>query len=1066
MSDTEYDNASDDDADDDWMVEAAVPPSPDRLRSHDRAFQSNERYSSGPAGPPNRQVTQPVQTSFKFHKNSSIDSESVCSGTFTIDLSTLQGIQNLRQPNLTASQPDQFTGQRNKRRTRPHTSLAVSDPEPVPYDRGDEYRVPYSYPHSRQVADERQPQFAAGRQFHERLKDDPRNYPPAPASHRNFAGNTAARYESFQSYRDYNDYDRNPYRYEPPSYKEVRGSYRRQELDRDNWTDYDYTDVHHAREEEHRRLPDSPDRGRVVERAHLARSVDDPAVYRSSASGNGCTRSHFNGRYEDYRLETKDRYDHVPTRDIPPPQMTGISPLQTEYKERQQWHSGRVSHSRNQTPSYHELQTGNEDQPASRYESLSAGDDGKDRYPSSVTAKNFEPEPRYQEPRDRWKPTRFQVESGARPRSSSATRNETESHSQASAQSRRYTARDEGGRVAQFQAPSFESQSYTRFQDETRVRPRSSSASRSETELPLQAAVHSREYTVRESGGNVAQFPTPRFESQSYSRTATEQRGDARHGNRSFSIPTKGRDSSASSRSSSRDRRSAYPDEPDFPQDVSDENRSSDVQDGRRRTGERDKQDTHCRLVIREPKAQRTASETRREDRSRRVKFQSDPNLTHTYDSTTAPQSSNDSGRSSEGKRTHTATGRVASDGSRQSSDRRYQSAESLRSSLSQSRDQDREYSSQTSLPAQSRSASAERNRQTVPRTGSLEQVSRGDRTRMYLKDRARSRDSSGDRRRVLPRAPLAHRQSTDDQGSSSVIRDVATEIARMTSSVKSLDSEPPDRPLLDGKSSTHRSRKLGVEGTSQTVTEGVSRLTMSASDLDSYSSTSSALRTRERLDDQKRKKTQMRQGGLSGNDATLLAQIQDDLQSEISRYTAELEAGTRPTSWSVVSDKDPKTPPAENGNIIYTALIDSQVCVMPITYAHETCTHKTCVSYLRQNLMQVHASFGTNLCWSGSSTEVLRETCGRKHVKRVKCKFLGLVLWELSCSSSLPSSSSSSSSIIIIAIQFKNMQRYNFIEEYEISSKNLFWWHKVKTLYYNCLSICQEHKRNIHRHC
>ena len=71
-----------------------------------------------------------------------------------------------------------------------------------------------------------------------------------------------------------------------------------------------------------------------------------------------------------------------------------------------------------------------------------------------------------------------------------------------------------------------------------------------------------------------------------------------------------------------------------------------------------------------------------------------------------------------------------------------------------------------------------------------------------------------------------------------------------------------------------------------------------------------------------------MRQNGLSGEDATLLAQIQDDLQSEIARYTAELDAGTQPISRSVVCNEDRKTSPAETGNIVNTALVDSQVRV------------------------------------------------------------------------------------------------------------------------------------------
>jgi len=208
-----------------------------------------------------------------------------------------------------------------------------------------------------------------------------------------------------------------------------------------------------------------------------------------------------------------------------------------------------------------------------------------------------------------------------------------------------------------------------------------------------------------------------------------------------------------------------------------------------------------------------------------------------------------------------------------------------------------------------------------------------GQRPRSCLKDRAaRSRDSSRDRRRVLPRAPLQpHRRLSDDDdddtGSSSVIRDVATEINRMTSSVNNLDDQPLDRPFHLDTSSTDR--HSGVRGaTSQS--KDVGRLAMSTSDLASYSSTSSALRIHERLQEQKRKKTETRRGGLDGGrggEPTLLAQIQDDLQSEINRYGAQLGSGTpRPISRSVVCEEDLNSSASETGNIVNTALIDSQV--------------------------------------------------------------------------------------------------------------------------------------------
>ena len=879
MSDTEYDNASDDDDDDDdeW-VETAVQPAPDRLRSqpvHDRTFPPRERYNYGP-GPPSRQVVQPVQASLQFHGNNSFDSDSVCSGTFTLDLSTLQNIQNRHQQTRVAEQTVKFDGARNNRRSRPYTAMCVNDPEPAQYERDNEYRAPYAHPHTRQVANKHQPHFAGGRQFHERMAaDDRRNYPPALRSQRNFAAEETALYEQFQTGRDYDGYDRNPYRYEPSSYHPARDGYRYQPHEFNSYAHYEHsteTDFHHARGEGYRRLPRIPnvfpDGERVEERGQMVRNVDDPAVYRTSAPGYSYGGSHFSGRYEESRPQMKGRYDHVPTRDIPASQM--------EYSERQQWHSGRVSQYRGQPPpSYRVARAGYVDQIGSRYGSVPARDDGDDRYPAPVSANDFDPASR-QEPKDRWKQTRFQ-------------------------------------------------------DVEPSVRPRGSATGLHESDLRSQASVQSGVNAVRETRDTPVKFPTPSLDSQQYYRSSTEYRGDARHGNYS-SMPTKAPESSSISRSSIRGKYPDYPEEPDFPQDAPDEHRSSDCQDGRSVTGEMDKEETPDSEVHRAsvPKNKEESPVLERRRVTRRVKFQSDPVLSHKEDSSPTLQSVSDSRRTSEGKAEYTS--RVTSDGGQKSSDRRYQSAESLRSSNSRSRDQEEGehlesgYSSQTSLLAQSRSASADRNRQIMQRTRSFDQVDRSDRAKVYLRDRTRSRESSRDRRRVLPRAPLAHRRSSDDEAGSSVIRDVATEIARMTSSVNSLDSDPPERPLLDSRSSIDRAKNLGVRSTSQTVTN--SRLAMSTSDLDSYSSTTSAARIRERLQDQKQKKKEMRQKGLSGGEATLLAQIQDDLQSEIVRYTAELDAANPPVNRSVVCEEDPETSSAQTVNIVNTALIDNKVSV------------------------------------------------------------------------------------------------------------------------------------------
>jgi len=871
---------------------------------------------------------QPVQAALKFHPNNSFDSDSVCSGTFTIDLNTLQSIQNRVQPPPRAppppvNQPDHPS--RNNRRPRPHTSLSVKNP-PEPGPSYDHHRVTYSYPRGRQMVGEHQapPAYfvSGGRQFNDRVTstDERRTYPAVPrARYDNFAAETARR----DYHRDYNnDYDGNPpHRYEPAPYSAARdGGYRYQPHDGSNEYPAADTDVlPHARPDGYRLLPrfsndGFPDGGRGDERGQLqVRNVDDDpaALYRSSAAADrgSYPAPRFNGVYEGYRAPMKsERYEHVPTRDDlatttppPPATMTGGFP----YNETQQWRwqqsgSGRAALSSSQTPSYPAAPRGTahlQHIAAERsYESVS--DAAAGRYLPPANNVETQPVASRQEPKDRWKQTRFQDEQPTiRPaRSSSVTRHESELQSQGSVvQSRQYAARDTNAGIA--------------------------------TEPPT----------------------PPSLKSQSFRTSSDIPRGDPRmHADHSSSTAiTKDLEPSPSSSSSGGKYTTAYP--PGFPQNVPDARRSSGYQDGRRSTaGPTDKRytqvsDNRGSSSVPGSQSESPVSDVKREDRGRRVKFQSDPDLSHKDDSTTTPlQPVKDFRRSAEVKPTYSGTAVTSGAGTRQSSDRRYQSAESLQSSTvaSPSRDQvdreystaGRQYSSQTSLLAQSRSA-AGATRQTVHRAGSFDQVDRaGDRTRANLRERAaRSRDSSRDRRRVLPRAPLQpHRRLSDDDddASSSVIRDVATEIARMTSSVNNLDAQPPDRrTLLDATtSSTSRHYGGGVRGSSQT--EDVGRLAASTSDLVSYSSASSALGIHERLQEQKRKKTETRRQGLNGGrgEASLLAQIQDDLQSEIDRYGAQLDSATRPMSRSVVCEEDLNASAAETGNIVNTALIDSRV--------------------------------------------------------------------------------------------------------------------------------------------
>jgi len=150
-----------------------------------------------------------------------------------------------------------------------------------------------------------------------------------------------------------------------------------------------------------------------------------------------------------------------------------------------------------------------------------------------------------------------------------------------------------------------------------------------------------------------------------------------------------------------------------------------------------------------------------------------------------------------------------------------------------------------------------------------------------------------------------------------------------MTSSVNNLDSDPPDRPLVDNRSSVERGRTSILRKTSQTATNNISRRTRSTNDLDrddSSSSTRTGLGIRQRLDEQKRQNTEMRRKETGVGDASLLAQIQDDLQSERQRYARELDAGNLSSSRTVVCEQDPQTSPAATGNIANTALMDSKV--------------------------------------------------------------------------------------------------------------------------------------------
>ena len=251
MSDTEYDNYNDDEEDDDddegdWITASQRFRKP---TAQDRRFPSHERPRSVQV-PLVGNRAQPVPAVLKFHTSSSngdssFDAESVLSGTFTIDLGTLQNVQNrLQQSRVTADQPDTFTLPRNRptHRSRPYSSMSLNDPEPVPYEQEIGFRVPRPYAH----VDAHPPHFGtAGGQFRERITDDPRHTYQARGVHRDDTDDHGGR-GTFSKCHDYAGCERNPPRYEPNSYNNaIDGTYRYQEP---NCASCGYpTDMHHPK---------------------------------------------------------------------------------------------------------------------------------------------------------------------------------------------------------------------------------------------------------------------------------------------------------------------------------------------------------------------------------------------------------------------------------------------------------------------------------------------------------------------------------------------------------------------------------------------------------------------------------------------------------------------------------------------------------------------------------------------------------------------------------------------------------------------------------------------------
>ena len=899
MSDTEYDNMSDEDDNDGWMTTSSLS---DRFRSHavpNCRFPPHNRHGSASV-PPNRHRIQPIQAALNFGGDS-LDGGSVCSGTFTLDLSTFQAIQDRCQP------PSGSV--RNNR--RPHSSVSVNDPQFAQYDRDAEFRDPRPYPHGHRqhIAHKHQPHFRNG------VTNYPRNH-QAARIHRDFADERGPD-DQFQNCRDYNDCERNQYPYKR-TYYDADG-YRCQEQDCPGCSEFVRfidADSHHRADDGYRQPPcfsnGFPTAGRRDEREQMdddEAALRDSAFHPSSLPNHRCFGSNFTDSREDYRQRTTDRYDKVPTRDVPAPRVTGVS-----------------SRSRSQTSSYRE--------PGSGHAPQIENDTGSRRCPPSANSLNDSEPVSRQEPKDGRTGSRSYGEPSNRPRSSSASRYESDHYRPVHFQPRQNQATRCSGTASESEAR--ESQSHRRTADQEPAdrrkqaaglydkpvaKPRSASAGRHEADLRPSAYLQPRQNQVRNGGGSAADVPTSSPETQSYRTSNDDHRGDTRRENLSSSTSAKAPESFSASRSFSGTVNLTSENDPSGPRDVPDGFRSSDVQDGRGSTEQtvEQEQDTKYR---RSSFSKFSVSGGRRDVGGRRVKFQSDPDLSHKGDDRfhESPHSGGGS----------TYPSKVNPGRDQTISDRKYQCSESLRSSDTQSRDREsrenpepRRYSSQTSLFACGRSAASGAKSQPVPRTRSVDRVDRTDPMRKSPRELIRSRDSSGDRRRILPRAPIDRRRTSDNDEASSAIRDVTSELTRMTSSVINIDSRhAPPQPSPDKRSPPPDSSR----NIASTPTSSVRRLTTSTGDLDSGFSTKSALGISGRLEDQKRKKLEQRGAGFGGENGTLLAQIQDHLHSSRKRYISQLDAAAEPTSRSVVCEEDPNTSPTLSGNIINTALIDSQV--------------------------------------------------------------------------------------------------------------------------------------------
>ena len=572
MSDTEYDNDSD--GDDDWMVESAVPPVSNKLRSptlSDRRFPAGDRHSLAP-GPPNRQRILPIPAEFKFHANSSFDSDSVCSGTFTIDLSTLEAIQRWQQTAGVGHQP-QFSSSRNSRPS--HSLMPAKDPVSVGKETG--CRVSHPYPHGRHQ------RFSDGCQFHDRMADDGRIY-QAPQTRHDFAVERG-RYEQFRNCGDHSDCKMNPHSYESTSYDVMASGYRCQQAEgyqrSANYMHLTERDLRHEGVDGYRRPPGFsggfPGPGRRVDLGH-----GDPAIHRSSARECRYSRSHFSDRQEEYHhQQAKDRCDFVPIRDSPASQT-----------------AGRPVHPESRSFSCHSPRTERANQ--NWQDQVPVREDSTRRY--IPPASSNDPDPVcHQKPTERWTRTLVQDDPRDRARGSSPNKEEcqirlpaatvqprqdqkmapeSQSSNHGSHSSSRASDREPTGRPK-----------HIRFEDETGSRARSCSSALKRHELNPRspAIVQPRQNRVVDDGGG----PTSKFEVSSLQ--SIENTGGILRESRFSSEPEKVSESFSRRRPTSCVVHTSTQDDPESLRPVPDRHRGSDGQNGHRSSQKTVEQDTKSR---------------------------------------------------------------------------------------------------------------------------------------------------------------------------------------------------------------------------------------------------------------------------------------------------------------------------------------------------------------------------------------------------------------------------------------------------------------------------------------